>query len=87
VGKRDIRSGSIWKRKRRGDGTPTKGMGEDKATLWSKRTVYKGSGHEYGRVDNKIGGSNPGRVQRMQLQENKDSGEQGAEFPGENTAE
>jgi len=82
----------VWKRgtqevgvsrkeeKKRGS-TSVKSMGEDKVTLWGKGAASTRSSNGYGRVDDEMGGSNPCRVQRIRLQGNKNSGEQGTGFP------
>jgi len=56
--------------KRRGDGTTKRSIGEGKGTQWSK-----GNSNVYGGVDNIQRSGNLCRVQGMQLQENKNSGE------------
>jgi len=38
---------------------------KDKGALWGKGVTFMRSSNEYGGVDDKIGSSNPCRVQRM----------------------
>jgi len=45
---------------------------EDKGTLW---IAFKGGDYEYGRVDNKMGGSDIGGVQGVRIQRDEDRGE------------
>jgi len=61
-------------------------MGKDKVALWCKGAASTRSSNDYGGVNNEVGGSNPCRGQRMQLQGNKNSGEQRTGFFEQRTA-
>ena len=52
-------------------------MGEDKGALWSKGITSTRSSDEYGGMDNEVGSGNPSRIQRVQLQGNKNRRELG----------
>jgi len=74
VGRGDTKSESVQKGMKRGERRHHR-------ALWSERAAPMRSNNEYGEVNNEKGSSDPCRMQRMQLQENKNSGKQRTGLP------